>query len=240
MGDVDLDGVSKLTNYKKDNHMITTTPNGKTVTLISTRGANDDGEWLHAAGNNFAFYYKLDIWTEKQNNIMSTAFLAALDVPNLVKEAILTTSGTEVSEGAYTSDAEAMTKAMNSIPGMSQTSSGDNTLSGNGTVQQANEQMFNSLLAGVGGPVNPMRDYLNSTMAVNQGIFGANPSYRHYGTYMMLIALVPGLDIPVTTGLYAVSTSTSAAVLVKHKCKDDTTTFPYDVEYEQRGYLYKG
>jgi hypothetical protein len=209
------------------------------IVVCETRGAADDGTWVHTEGSDYIFYYKFDAWTPEQNTIMGNAFVKAMQVPNKIKEAVLNTSGQVVVDGLYTLNQEAMTKAMNSIPGMSQTNVVKRSLNGNGTIKEANEQFFNDILSGVGGTVNPMRDYLNRSMAATQAAAGKT-SPQHLGTTITLLALVPGLNIALTSVVYAVSTASSAAVLITHKCSDDETTFSYNVDYTKVGYSYTG
>ncbi|MFW0739800.1 hypothetical protein [Flavobacterium sp. T12S277] len=168
--------------------------------ILETRGVTNDGTWIHTEGNDYIFYYKLDIWSEEQNRIMGNAFLRALQVPNKIKDAVLATSGQQVVDGLYTLDQPAMVKALNSIRGMSQTNVVQRTLIGNGTIQQANEQLFNDILSGVGGSVNPMRDYLNRAMAATQAAAAGNTTAQNLGTTITLLSLVPGLNIPANSG----------------------------------------
>jgi hypothetical protein len=206
--------------------------------ILETRGVTNDGTWIHTEGNDYIFYYKLDMWTPEQNQIMGQAFLRALQVPNKIKDAVLATSGQKVVDGLYTLDQPAMVKALNSIRGMSQTNVVQRTLIGNGTIQQANEQLFNDILSGVGGSVNPMRDYLNRAMAATQAAAASNTTAQNLGTTITLLSLVPGLNIPTTSVVYAVSKASSAAVLIKHKCSSDSTKFSYNVDYTKVGYSY--
>lgn len=210
----------------------------KKLNILETRGATDDGTWIHTEGSDYIFYYKFDSWTDEQNKIMADAFLRGMQVPNLIKKSVKDTSGDDVKNGLYTLNEEAMVKALNNIDGMSQTNVVQRNLSGDGTVQKANEQLFNDILSGVGGSVNPMRDYLNRSMAATQATAADKPNASHLGTTITLLALVPGLNIALTSVVYAVSTAKSAGVLVKHKCSDDTTSFSYSVDYTKVGYSY--
>lgn len=207
--------------------------------ILETRGANNDGTWIHTQGSDYIFYYRFDSWNEEQQKIMREAFIRGMQVPNKIKDAVRATSGGEVVNGLYTLNTEAMIRALNTIPGMSQTNAIKRQLIGNGTVQDANAQLFNDILSGVGGTVNPMRDYLNRAMAATQATAAGNTSAQHLGTTITLLSLVPGLNIPLTSVVYAVSTATSAAVLVKHKCSNNTTRFSYNVDYTKVGYLYQ-
>ena len=206
--------------------------------IRETRGVTNDGTWIHTEGTDYIFYYKLDIWTDEQNRIMGNAFLRALQVPNKIKDAVKATSGQTVVDGLYTLNQDAMVKALNSIRGMSQTNVVQRALIGNGTIQQANEQLFNDILSGVGGSVNPMRDYLNRAMAATQAAAAGNTTAQNLGTTITLLSLVPGLNIPTTSVVYAVSKASSAAVLIKHKCSSDSTKFSYNVDYTKVGYSY--
>ncbi|WP_298512236.1 hypothetical protein [uncultured Kordia sp.] len=207
--------------------------------IIETRGINNDGTWIHSEGSDYIFYYRFDSWNEEQKEVMRSAFIRALQVPNKIKEAVKETSGEEVVNGLYTSNSQAMIKALNTITGMSQTNAVKRQLIGNGTIQDANAQLFNDILSGVGGTVNPMRDYLNRAMAATQATAAGNTTAQHLGTTITLLSLVPGLNIALTSVVYAVSTATSAAVLIKHKCSNNTTRFSYNVDYTKVGYSYQ-
>ncbi|MEL6117166.1 hypothetical protein P0Y67_18310 [Photobacterium sp. SP02] len=201
--------------------------------------ASSDGSWIHTEGSDYIFYFKFNSWTDTQNKIMANAFLSALSLPNKIKQAVKDTSGQSVLDGLYTQDEAAMTKAMNNVNGMAQTSSNLANLSGNGTIRDANESFFQSVLSGVGGSVNPMMDYLNNAMAGTQAAAGNDNKAKHFGTTITLLALTPGLDIPVTTVIYAYTEAESASVLIKHKCKSDEQKFSYNVNYTKVGYLYQ-
>jgi hypothetical protein len=209
------------------------------VTIHSTPAADGSGTWKHAMSGSFVFYFEQYGWTTNQKQIMAKAFKEALGIPNLIKQAVLDTSGQDVVNGVYTQDKSAMVKAMNSIHGMSQTSSSTSNLSGSGTITDANQQLFNRMLAGIGGDVSPMMTYLNSEMSIYQQTAAGMPtSPQYFGISMAVLSLVEVFDTPVTSALYTFTKADSAATLIEHSCESPTTEFSWNLDYEIVKFLY--
>jgi hypothetical protein len=182
------------------------------VTLTET------GKWLHAPGSDFVFAYLMNDWDATTKAAVTTAFEDALAMSSTIKAAVKSTSGQDVLKGLYLLDPEVMTEAMNSIDGMGETSAHDSSESGSGTAASINGQFFAAVLAGLGGDVAPLLDYLTSEMGDLQAQTKQSTVTESFGTVMGLISVMPVLNVPVTTFQYVYSSSQVSEWFVKVNC----------------------
>ena len=197
----------------------------------------DAGKWLHAPGSDFLFAYLMNDWDATTKATVTAAFEEALAMSSTIKAAVKSTSGQDVLKGLYLLDQNAMTAAMNSIDGMGETSAHQNTESGSGTAASINGQFFAAVLAGLGGDIAPLLDYLTSEMGDLQAQTKQSTVKECFGTVMGLISVMPVLNVPVTTFQYVFSSSEVSEWFVKVTC-GSVEEQSYDYEYTVVQYNY--
>jgi len=197
----------------------------------------DGGEWRHAPSSDFVFTYLPATLPPDTKAAMVKAFEDALGMSSKIKEAIKNTTGQTVVQGLYLQDAAEMTNAMNSIEGMGQTKDASGGEQGSGTAVSINQQFFAAVLAGLGGDVAPLMDYLTKSMGDVQAEVKKQTKIDKFGTVIGMISLMPELDVPVTTFTYAYSDSTTSSWMVKVNC-GSTEHYSYDYTYQTIDYNY--
>lgn len=202
-----------------------------------TTQASSPGNWIHAPGSNFTFAYLYDSWSDSLKSKVGEAFLSALSMSDKIKEAVKNTSGQEAVEGLYILDQEGMTKAMNSIPGMGMTDATNDNLSGNGTASDVNKLFFQNILAGLGGDVTPMMDYLNQKMNDIQTQAKKSDINTDFGTVIGLVSVMPILNIPVISFVYAYMDKNEKTWFEHYNCKDHKKE-SFDIKYAVVSYNY--
>jgi hypothetical protein len=170
------------------------------VTLDAT-----GGEWVHAEGVDYIFYYIQPYWNDSLRLKVALAFQDALLQYPAIKEAVKKVSGQEVLDGFYTQDVKQVTAAMSTIKGMAQTGSINTNLSGENTATNITTDFFANVLATVNPNVGPIQDYLLSTMSKIQKQSQAQKS-ETAGIIIAMISVVTGLDIVMTTFVHVVTT----------------------------------
>lgn len=213
------------------------------MTAVATRPVTymvtmtDSGQWLHAPGSDFLFAYIEDSWSQTLKDAVSQAFVDALQMSNVIKKAVLDTSGQEVVNGLYLLDQSAMTTAMNSIPGMGETSVDQHEESGDGTAVSINAQFFAAILAGLGGDVAPILGYLNQEMATVQAQTAKSTVTSDFGTVIGLVSVMPVLDVVVTAFQYAYSAAETANWFTSVTCGTEKH-YSYDYKFTVVNYNY--
>ena len=167
----------------------------------------EKGQWIHAPGSDFLFAYLDAAWPKDLQDAIRTSFETALTLPSSIKAAVRKTSGEDVVDGLYLLDQPAMTKAMNTIDGMGETSVNQESQSGSGTALDINGQFFAAILGGVGGDVAPLMTYLTTEMGDLQAQTKRSTVTKDFGTMIGMISLMPVLNIPITTFQYIYSTT---------------------------------
>ncbi len=195
------------------------------------------GSWMHAPGSTFVFAYLYDNWSQQVKQDMAAAFSDALAMSETIKNAVKDTSGQDVVDGLYLLDQEAMTKAMNSIPGMGMTGAKQGGASGRGTATKINGEFFATVLAGLGGDVAPILEYLNDSMAKVQAQTRQSTVKKDFGTVMGMVSLMPILNVPVTTFSYVYSGSETKSFFVSTICGSHEE-YSYDYKYTNAVYNY--
>jgi hypothetical protein len=197
----------------------------------------DSGQWMHAPGSDFLFAYIEDSWSQALKDAVSSAFVSALQMSNVIKKAVFDTSGQKVVNGLYLENQAAMTEAMNSIPGMGETSVDQNEESGEGTAASINAQFFTAILAGISGDIAPILNYLNEEMANVQAQTKKSTVTDAFGTVIGLVSVMPVLNVVVTTFQYAYSSAQTAEWFTKILCAS-TEHYSYDYQYTVVNYNY--
>ncbi|KAF1007294.1 MAG: hypothetical protein GAK28_01933 [Luteibacter sp.] len=197
----------------------------------------DTGKWLHAPGSDYLFAYLDNSWSPDLVAKVTSAFETALKMSSTIKEAVKNTSGQSVVDGLYLLEQPAMTKAMNSIPGMGLTQVAQQHQSGEGTAVDINGQFFAAILGGLGGDVAPMLNYLTTTMGDIQAQTQKSTVTKDFGTIMGLISVMPVLNVPVTSFQYVYSTSSVSTWFVKVNCAS-VQKQSYDYGYTVCNYNY--
>jgi hypothetical protein len=158
-------------------------------------------------------------------------------VPTIIKNAVKETAGQDVVNGVYLLDQPSMTKAMNSIKGMGETGAHDGGEQGSGTAVSINKEFFGAVLAGLGGDVAPMMDYLTSSMQDLQAQVKQSNVKNVFGTVMGLVSLMPELNVPMVTFEYVYSSQKTSDWIVKLDC-GSAENYSYDYTYTVVDYLY--
>lgn len=197
----------------------------------------DSGQWKHAPSSDFVFAYIDEDWTPAEKIAVGQAFEAAEQMSNKIKQAVLATSGQTVVNGLYLLDQPAMTEAMNSISGMGETAATQHTLSGDGTALSVTDDFFGQVLAGLGGDISPMLDYLTVALGKVQAQTVNTTVTSTFGTVVGLVSLMPDLDIPVTSFVYLFSEASTTTQFQQFLC-GSSTTYTYDIDYTAVTYNY--
>lgn len=195
------------------------------------------GSWMHAPGSSFVFAYLKQGWPADVVTKMTNAFNDALAMSETIKNAVKTTSGQDVVNGLYLLDEPAMTKAMNSIDGMGMTTALKGGNKGSGTAAAINEQFFSGILAGLGGDIAPILDYLNKAMADVQAQTKKSTVTSEFGTIIGMVSLMPVLNVPVTTFSYVHTAKETQSFFTKVLCFS-SESYSYDYEYVNSVYNY--
>ena len=198
----------------------------------------DSGKWLNAPGSDFLFAFLMDDWTDDVKTKVTDAFEDALGMSSIIKTAVKETAGQEVENGLYLLDQSDMTKAMNSIPGMGETSADQKENSGNGTAFEITQEFFATILAGLGGDVTPLMNYLTPQMGTLQGQTKQSTVTENFGTVIGLVSLMPVLNVPVTTFQYVYSSATVSIWFVHVNC-GSAERQSYHYSYTVVNYNYK-
>lgn len=197
----------------------------------------DSGKWLNAPGSDFLFAFLQDDWDTVVKAKVTSAFETALGMSSTIKAAVKETSGQDVVNGLYLLNHAAMTKAMNSIDGMGETSTEQKHEQGDGTAVEINKQFFAAVLAGLEGNVTPLLTYLTEEMGDVQAQTKKSTVTDNFGTVIGLVSLMPVLDVPVTTFQYVYSTEATSSWFVKVNC-GSTEHYSYDYSYTVVNYNY--
>jgi hypothetical protein len=197
----------------------------------------DTGKWLHAPGSDFLFAYLENNWPPDVLKSVTTAFETALGMSSVIKVAVKETSGQDVVNGLYLLDQAAMTKAMNSIDGMGQTSVDQSGESGSGTAVSINQEFFAAILGGLGGDVEPLMTYLTAEMGDVQAQTKESTVTDQFGTLVGLISVMPVLNVSVTSFQYVYSSSSTSEWFVSVNC-GSTEHYSYDYKYTVVEYNY--
>lgn len=198
----------------------------------------DSGKWLHAPGSDFLFAYLEDNWPTDVLQAVTTAFETALGMSTTIKSSVQSTSGQDVVNGLYLLDQTAMTKAMNAIPGMGQTTVDQNAEEGSGTAVTITGDFFAAILGGLGGDVEPMLTYLTTQMGDIQAQTKQSTVTENFGTVIGLISVMPVLNVPVTTFQYVYSSTQTSQWFVKVNC-GSVEHQSYDYSYTVVSYNYQ-
>jgi hypothetical protein len=197
----------------------------------------DSGKWMHAPGSDFLFAFVDDSWAAPVKDAVASAFESALGMSSIIKTAVKTTSGQDVVNGLYLLDQVAMTKAMNSIDGMGETTVDQKTETGEGTTVTINGQFFQAVLAGLGGDVTPMLTYLQQEMGDIQAQTKQSTVTETFGTVIGLISVMPVLNVVVTSFQYVYSSSQTAAWFVQLNT-GSAQHYSYDYSFTVVNYNY--
>ena len=197
----------------------------------------ETGSWLHAPGSDFLFAFIENDWSPNVQASVTKAFTDALKMSSDIKAAVQTTSGQDVVNGLYLLDQPAMTKAMNSINGMGQTSVDQKSESGSGTTIEINQAFFNAILGGLGGDVAPMLAYLTEEMGAVQAQTKKSTVTENFGTVVGFISVMPVLEVPVTSFQYVYSSQATSSWFVSVNC-GSVQHYSYDYAFTVVNYNY--
>ncbi|MDP2688296.1 MAG: hypothetical protein Q8O62_13815 [Aequorivita sp.] len=197
----------------------------------------DSGSWLHAPGSDFLFAYLEKEWDAKTTQNVTKAFEAALKMSTIIKSAVKTTSGQDVVNGLYLLNQADMTKAMNSIDGMGETSADQQTKAGSGTAVSINMEFFAAVLGGLSGDVEPMLAYLTTQMGDVQAETKKSTVTENFGIVIGLVSVMPILNTPITSFQYVFSSSETSKWFVNTIC-GTVNHYSYDYTYTVVDYNY--
>lgn len=197
----------------------------------------DAGKWLHAPGSDFLFAYLEDNWQPDVTKAVTAAFEDALKMSSSIKAAVKQTCGQDVVNGLYLLDQPSMTKAMNSIDGMGQTSVAQNVQQGSGTAASINGAFFAAILGGLSGDVMPMLTYLTTEMGDVQAQTKQSTVTQDFGTVVGMISVMPVLNVPVTSFQYVYSSQQTSTWFTSVNCAS-VEHQSYDYQYTVVNYNY--
>jgi hypothetical protein len=197
----------------------------------------DVGKWLSAPGSDFLFAYLESDWPASVQAAVTSAFEAALKMSTVIKASVKENCGQDVVNGLYLLDQPSMTKAMNAIDGMGQTSVNQNAEDGSGTAASITGDFFAAILGGLGGDVAPLLTYLTTQMGDIQAQVKQDTVTNNFGTVIGLISVMPVLNVPVTTFVYAYSSQTTSTWFVTVNC-GSAEQESYDYAYTTVEYNY--
>jgi hypothetical protein len=198
----------------------------------------DDGEWLHPAGSDFLFAYLSKDLPDDVKLALRSAFTDALQLPNKIKAEVKATSGQDVVNGLYLLNREAMTKAMNNVDGMGQTTDDTQTKKGRDVSVGINAEFFAAVLAGLAGDVSSMMKYLTDEMGDLQAQVRDSTVTESFGTVIGTISVEPMLGVPVTTFKYVFSDSKTSDWFVSVPC-GTAEEHDYDYSFTVVDYVYE-
>jgi len=197
----------------------------------------DSGTWLSSPGSDFVFAYVDNSWSDTFKASIGSAFQSALNMTNLVKDAVKNTSGQQVVNGLYILNQTAMTRAMNSIPGMGQQSVAQNNKSGKATAVQISGEFLAAALAGIAGDVEPIVTYFTKEMANFQVSLSQTSQIDQFGTMISFISGIPTLNVVTTTFQYSYASSQYKEWVVDLVCAS-SQHYEYDYGYTVVNYNY--
>ncbi|WP_452221304.1 hypothetical protein [Lacinutrix salivirga] len=197
----------------------------------------EKGSWLHPAGSNFLFAYIDKTWDANTVAAVKKAYEDALLMSSKIKKAVLDTSGQTVVNGLYLLDRTAMTKAMNHVDGMGETSVDEHEKNGSGTAVSITKEFFKVILGGLGGDLEPMLSYLTTQMGEVQAQTRKTHITNAFGITVGLISIMPVLDVPVVTFQYAYSSQETSEWFTKVLCVE-TDHYDYDYKFTVVNYNY--
>lgn len=197
----------------------------------------EGGAWMHAPGSDFLFAFIDDSWSSEVQEAVRKSFTQALQMSSVIKNSVKKTSGDDVVNGLYLLNQEAMTKAMNNIDGMGETSVDQQNQQGSGTAISINGEFFAAILGGLSGDVAPMLEYLTTQMGDVQAQTKKSTVTEDFGIVVGLISLMPELNIPVTSFQYVYSSSKTSEWFVKTNCSS-TEHHSYNYSYTVVDYNY--
>ena len=195
------------------------------------------GTWLHAPGSDFLFAFIQNDWSADVKQQVTQAFEDALKMSTAIKKEVKATSGDDVVNGLYLLNQPAMTKAMNNIDGMGETSVDQQEKSGSGTTVSINMEFFAAILGGLDGDVAPLMAYLTTQMGDVIAETRRSTVTENFGTVIGLISVMPGLGVPVTSFQYVFSSAETSAWVVKLVC-GSAQHYSYDYKYTVVNYNY--
>lgn len=192
----------------------------------------NEGEWHHNPNSDFVFAYYDKAWPEDFRKEVGKAFKIAQSMSETIKDAVRDTSGQEVVNGLYVLDKKAMIKAMNSIKGMGETGADTSSESGTGTAATITKEFFAAALAGLGGDVAPMSEYLTKAMGDIQAEAKTKKSDRDFGTIVGMVSGDPDLDVVSISFKYVHSAGKTSEWFVSVKCASvEHHSYSYSYDY---------
>jgi len=208
------------------------------IPLSYTVTVGDDGTWLHPVDKLFIFAYLPNSATANEKAILTSAFEAALQVPNDIKDQIKNLGGESYLGMDYFLDPDLVTKALNNVTGMSEIGGSSGGDSGTEVTVQIMNDFFQVVLSALGGDASVMQSWLQTQMQGFQIQIGKENNYKNFGTIVGTVSLVEGLDVPVTNFQYVYSDYNTAQWVVKLSCSSQTEqSFSYN--YDVTNFLYE-
>jgi len=198
---------------------------------------SDSGTWINSQGTDFLFAFVEEGWDSTFKTQIGVAFETALNIPNLIKKAVLDTSGQTVVDGLYLQNQPAMTKAMNSIKGMAMTTADTSGNSGTNTAVQINLEFFAQVLAGLEGDISSISSYLTNSMATFQTQLSNTSSTDNFGTIIGLVSGLPELGVITTSFQYVFANGSEQTFVVKSNCHSSQQE-TYNYNYTNVTYVY--
>ena len=130
-----------------------------------------------------------------------------------------------------------MTKVMNTIPGMGQTSVIDKSFKGKDFASTICQNFFSQVLDGTGGDVDTIIEYLLSVMQKVQSQAKTTTSISNIGILICVVTLMPILNVPVIYFEYIYTSSKTQTWFIKVNCTLKMKIV-YDLSYTSVKYNY--
>ncbi len=161
------------------------------------------GKWLWADRPGLAFAF-IDATLEASLAArVTSAFETALGLFPALAAAVTAEHGSgAIAGGVYLLDQSAMTRAINTVPGIAMTKLEQDKLSVTATAAQANLDFFTGRLTDLVGEVKPLAPGLNQAMADLQAALGEAKGLSDFGILIATVGLMPVLNVPITTLQY--------------------------------------
>jgi hypothetical protein len=196
------------------------------------------GKWLHSCNANFLFAFISNKLSDREKAQLTETFEATLTLLPAIKNAVVDTVGKDaLVDNLYFIDKNAMTKAMNSIPGMGMTSVDQSSKKADGTLISINLAFFSDILANLGGEVEPMQNYLFNEMKAVQSDAKRYGQAEYNGIVIGVISQMPIIGTQIISFQYIFVASKTKETFGTITCiKTDIYQFDYD--YTRVSYNY--
>merc|ERR1712137_316781 len=166
----------------------------------------EKGTWLYATTNDFAYAYLYPNWPAKFQEEITEAYKTLLTVFDSIKAAVKTATGNEVSYSFYLGSSADIVGAIDSIPGLAQSSDKPVTVSGTGSAVAITVDFMSKQLVPLAPATDPPSSYIFNrylaTMMQFQEQLEASADGQEFGTLIGFVSGIPALNVITYTFKY--------------------------------------